>query len=494
MYHNHHLHETRHLKEANLLQEEKYRRMTTEPVGHLVCQMAVPTIISMLVTAAYNLADTFFVGLLHSNSATGAVGVVFSLMAILQAIGYFFGQGSGNYISRQLGRHQTEDAETMAVTAVLLALLTGLGILILGQIFLQPLARLLGSTETILPYACDYLRVILLGAPYMTASFVLNNQLRFQGSAIYSMIGIVSGAVLNVVLDPILIFTCGMGITGAALATIIGQLSSFCLLLMGSTRGGNLRLHPKKIRFTAHIFREILRGGFPSLCRQGLMAVSTICLNLAAGVYGDAAIAAMSVVNRVMTLANSALIGFGQGFQPVCGFNYGAKLYDRVRQGYRFCVKWGTVFLLIASAAGLALAPQLVAVFRDDTQVVAFGARAMRCQCLTFPLAAFNMISNMMTQTMGKTLPATIQAVARQGLFFIPAVLLLPMWLQETGVQAAQSAADLCAFLMSVVIMRRVFRELREEEQGDMLLRHQRQSDLPADTPAPPDGKRPQSL
>ena len=217
MYHNHHLHETKHLKEANLLQEEKYRHLTTEPVGRLVCEMAVPTIISMLVTAAYNLADTFFVGLLHSNAATGAVGVVFSLMAIIQATGFFFGQGSGNYISRQLGRHQTEDAETMAISAVALAFLAGLLLLILGQIFLRPLALLLGSTDTILPYACDYLRIILLGAPYMTASFVLNNQLRFQGSAIYSMIGIVAGAVINVGLDPLLIFTkhgnhrCGAG-------------------------------------------------------------------------------------------------------------------------------------------------------------------------------------------------------------------------------------------------------------------------------------------
>ena len=247
MYHNHHIHETKHLKEANLLQEEKYRHLTADPVGKLVCEMAVPTIISMLVTAVYNLADTFFVGLMHSNAATGAVGVVFSLMAIIQATGFFFGQGSGNYISRQLGRHETEDAETMAITAVTLAFSAGVVVLILGQLFLQPLARLLGSTDTILPYACDYLRIILLGAPYMTASFVLNNQLRFQGSAIYSMIGIVAGAVINVGLDSLLIFTFKMGIRGAALATIIGQLFSFGLLLFGCTRGGNLRLHPSKL-------------------------------------------------------------------------------------------------------------------------------------------------------------------------------------------------------------------------------------------------------
>lgn len=472
MERNHHLHETRHLKQASLLQEEKYRRMTTEPVGRLVCEMAVPTIISMLVTAAYNLADTFFVGLMRSNAATGAVGIAFSLMAAIQAIGFFFGQGSGNYISRQLGRHETEDAESMAITAVVLALVTGAVLLVLGQLFLRPLARALGSTDTILPYACDYLRIILLGAPFITASFVLNNQLRFQGSAVYSMVGIVAGAAINVVLDPLLIFTLDMGITGAAVATVIGQLFSFALLLFGCTRGGNLRLHPRKLRLSRHIFREIARGGFPSLCRQGMMALSGICLNLAAGVDGDAAIAAMSVVNRVMTMANSALIGFGQGFQPVCGFNYGAKLYDRVRRGYRFCVRWGTVFLVVAAIVGFILAPQLIALFRDDPQVVSFGTAAMRWQCVTFPLAAYAMISNMMTQTMGKTLPATLLAAARQGLFFIPAVLLLPLGLGELGVQLAQSAADVLSFLLTVVVMRRVNRALREEENAARLLRH----------------------
>ena len=311
----------------------------------------------------------------------------------------------------------------------------------------------------------------------MTASFVLNNQLRFQGSAMYSMIGIVAGAVINVGLDPLLIFTFRMGIKGAALATIIGQLFSFALLLFGCTRGGNLRLHPRKIQFSRHIFKEILRGGFPSLCRQSLMAISTICLNNASGLYGDAAIAAMSVVSRVMTMANSALIGFGQGFQPVCGFNYGAKLYDRVRQGFRFCVKWGTLFLVVASIVGYAFAPQLVAVFRNDPEVVAFGTVAMRCQCITFPLAAYALVSNMMTQTMGKTLPATILAAARQGLFFIPAVLLMPLWLDQWGVQLAQSVADVLSFLLTLVMMRRVFQNLQAEEHAAMLLQHHRASE-----------------
>ena len=465
MYHNHHIHETKHLKEANLLQEEKYRHLTADPVGKLVCEMAVPTIISMLVTAVYNLADTFFVGLMHSNAATGAVGVVFSLMAIIQATGFFFGQGSGNYISRQLGRHETEDAETMAITAVTLAFSAGVVVLILGQLFLQPLARLLGSTDTILPYACDYLRIILLGAPYMTASFVLNNQLRFQGSAIYSMIGIVAGAVINVGLDPLLIFTFKMGIRGAALATIIGQLFSFGLLLFGCTRGGNLRLHPSKIRFTRHIFKEILRGGFPSLCRQSLMAISTICLNTASGLYGDAAIAAMSVVSRVMTMANSALIGFGQGFQPVCGFNYGAGLYHRVKEGFWFSVKVTFVLLLAVSAAGFAWAPQLVSIFRDDPEVIAIGTAALRFQCVTFCLQSWVVMGNMCQQTMGLTVPATFMAVARQGLFFIPTVWILALTLGLPGIQMAQMVADLLTFLCSVPIQIWVLKKLSQPQK-----------------------------
>ena len=201
-------------------QEAKFQELTGQPVGHLVCKMAAPTIISMMVTACYNMVDTYFVGQLHSNSATGAVGVVFSLMAVIQAVGFFFGHGSGNYISRQLGRHESGDAGKMAATGVTLAFLAGCVILALGQIFLTPLARLLGSTDTILPYARSYLRIILLGAPYMTASFVLNNQLRFQGSAAYGMVGIAAGAVLNVGLDLWFIAGVGMGVRGAAVATV----------------------------------------------------------------------------------------------------------------------------------------------------------------------------------------------------------------------------------------------------------------------------------
>jgi len=442
-------------------QEQKFHQMTEEPVGRLIRRLALPCIISMLVTAFYNMADTFFVGMLESNSATGAVGVVFSLMAIIQAIGFFFGHGSGNFISRELGKQNFEEASRMAATGFFSALMTGLLICVLGQLFLEPLAYLLGSTDTILPYAKAYLRVILFGAPWMTASLVLNNQLRFQGSAAYAMVGIASGAVLNIGLDPLLIFVFEMGVAGAAWATIISQFVSFCLLLVGCTRGGNLRLHISNVQLKWSYYNQIIRGGLPSLARQGLASVATICLNWAIRPYGDAAIAAMGVVQRVTMFGASAMIGFGQGFQPVCGFNYGARLYSRVRQGFWYCFKVSTVFLLAMSAVGLACAPHVVALFRDDPEVIAIGAAALRFQCATFWFQGWIVMSNMMLQTIGRTLPATFLAMARQGIFFIPLVWILSLSLGLLGVEMCQSSADLLTLLCAVPIQLRVLRQLK---------------------------------
>ena len=450
-------------------QEEKYRHLTGDPVEGLVCRLAVPSMVSMLVTAFYNMADTFFVGMLRNNSATGAVGVVFSLMAVIQAVGFFFGHGSGNFISRTLGGHHPEEAGQMAATGFFCALATGGVISVLGLLFLDPLARALGSTETILPYARDYMGFILIGAPYMTASLVLNNQLRFQGSAAYGMVGIASGAVLNIGLDPIFIFVLDMGVAGAALATILSQLVSFCLLLVGCTRGGNLHIRISNVRLQKRFFREILRGGLPSLARQGLSSVAAICLNHAAQPYGDAAIAAMSVVSRIMNFASSALIGFGQGFQPVCGFNYGAQLYGRVRRAFWFCVKVSTVCLVVIAAAGACFSPQLIEVFRDDPVVVEYGARALRLQWLSFPTVGFVTMSNMMLQTIGRTRPATVLAMGRQGLFFLPFILVLPGFLGMLGVQLSQPLADLLTFVIAVPIQLHVLRQMARLPEAERL-------------------------
>ena len=441
-------------------QELKYRQMTEPPVEKLICRLAVPCIVSMLVTAFYNMADTFFVGLLKSNAATGAVGVVFSMMAIIQAVGFFFGQGSGTFMSRALGQKNHREAEEMAATGFFVSMGIGAAICVLGLCFLEPLSYLLGSTDTILPYTKAYLSVILLGAPWIVSSFVLNNQLRFQGGAFYAMIGISTGAVLNIILDPIMIFALDLGVAGAAWATIISQFVSFCLLLIGCTKGGNIRIRFKNVRIRWYYFRNIIKGGLPSLSRQCLSSLATICLNHAAHPYGDAAIAAMGVVQRITMFGASTMLGFGQGFQPVCGFNYGAGLYDRVKKGFWFCVKVSTAALVLIDAAGYAFAPQLIALFRDDPAVIACGAAALRFQCITFPVQGWIVMSNMMEQSMGRTVPATFLSVARQGIFFIPMVLILPLFLDLTGIQMAQSAADICTVLCAIPIHAYVLRHM----------------------------------
>ena len=396
-------------------QEQKYKTMTEAPVKGLIVKLAIPTMISMLVTSFYNMADTFFVGKL-GPSATGAVGVVFSVMAIIQAVGFFFGHGSGNYISRALGAHDVSGAESMAATGFFSALIGGTVIMIGGLLFLEPLALALGSSKTILPYAVDYLRWILIGAPYMTASLVLNNQLRFQGNAIYAMIGLVSGAVINIALDPLLIFTFDLGVSGAAIATIVSQLVSFVILFIGIFRSNAIDIRIRNFKPTVDRYKIIINGGSPSLFRQGLNSVATICLNVAARAYGDYAIAGMSIVTRIMQFANSCLIGFGQGFQPVCGFNYGAKKFDRVREGFWFCVKLSTAVLLVLAAACFAFAPAIVSLFQDDPGVIEVGRIALRLQCITFPLAGWIVMSNMMSQTIGKAIPASFLAMARQAM------------------------------------------------------------------------------
>ncbi len=441
-------------------QAKKYIQMTQPPVEKLICKLAVPCIISMLVTSFYNMADTFFVGMLNSNAATGAVGVVFSMMAIIQAIGFFFGQGSGTFISRALGEKKYDEANEMAATGFYASLAVGVVICLLGQIFLEPLAYLLGSTETILPYTEAYLRIILLGTPWMAASFVLNNQLRFQGGALYAMIGITTGAILNIILDPIMIFTCNLGVAGAGWATIISQFVSFCLLYLGCSRGSNIRIRFRNIRLRLYYFVMIFKGGLPSLARQCLASLATITLNNVARPMGDAVIAAMGVVQRISMFGASAMLGFGQGFQPVCGFNFGAKLYDRVKKGFWFSVKVSTLGLIVISAAGFAFAPQLIALFRNDPNVIACGTVALRFQCLTLPAHGFIVMSNMMEQAIGRTVPATFLSIARQGLFFIPLVLILSSALGLFGLEITQACADVLTLLFAIPIHLYVMKRL----------------------------------
>lgn len=424
--------------------------LTTTPVPELIMKMAVPTIISMLVTGIYNTADTFFVGRI-STQATAAVGLVFSVMAIIQAFGFFCGHGSGNYLSRMLGAGRMQEAEETAATGFALSFIIGILAAVIGICNLERIALMIGATQTTMQDTVTYMRIILLGAPFMMAQFVVNNQLRFQGSASFAMVGLLCGAVLNMVLDPLLILGFHMGVAGAAIATVAGQIVSFLVLLAGSMKGENIRLRPRNVRLNRHYLYEITNGGAPSLFRQGMAAVSTLLLNTAAGrLGGDAAIAGMSVVTRITMLICSAVIGFGQGYQPVCSFNYGAGLTARVKEGYYFCVRYSVLFLAAVSLVCGIFAPQVVSVFRDDPEVIAVGAAALRWQAAALPLMGVIVMTNMMLQSIGRGVKASISSSARNGLFFIPLILILPGLFGLTGVEITQPCADVLSAMLVI--------------------------------------------
>ncbi len=439
--------------------------MTTTPVPQLILKLSVPTIISMMVTAIYNTADTFFVARVShdpavNTAATASVGLVFTVMAIIQAFGFFCGHGSGNYLSRMLGADNHKEADEMASTGFAIALIIGIFFAVLGNIFVEPIANFLGATPTTMQFTKDYMRIILFGAPFMMAQFVINNQLRFQGSAVYAMVGLMSGAAMNMILDPLLILGFHMEVKGAAIATIMGQFTSFVVLLIGTSKGENIKMSIKNVHINGHYIYEIINGGAPSLFRQGLAAISTLLLNRTAGAIGsDAAIAGMSVAGRLMLMMGSALIGFGQGYQPVCSFNYGAGLTKRVKEGFVFCVKWSTVFLIGIGAVCYALASNIIAFFSKDPAAIEVGVAALKYMAMAAPLSGAIVISNMMLQSIGKGFKASITASARNGICFIPLILILPQFLGIKGVEMCQACADVLSLFIAVPL---AYTELRK--------------------------------
>ena len=449
-----------------MTKEEKYRQMIETPVNRLIPRLAVPTIISMLVTSIYNMADTFFVSQL-STSASGAVGVMFSAMSMIQAIGFTLGMGSGNHISRSLGNRDEERAGVFAATAFYTAAIIGVGILAAGTLFSRQLVFFLGATETIAPYAQDYARYILIGAPFMMTSFVMNNILRSQGNAVFAMVGITVGGILNMILDPLLIFGLDLGISGAAIATMVSQIISFCILLYQcNARPDCIKIQLSKFRPSGKVYGEILHAGLPSFCRQGLASVAAVILNFAAGPYGDAAIAAMSIVTRFMMFINSSLIGFGQGFQPVCGFNFGAERYDRVLEAFWFCVKVAVIMLTVFGIVSFGISCPIITAFRrEDLQVIEIGTLALRLQLLTMPFQAWVIMVNMLTQSIGYGFRASLVAMGRQGLFLIPALLIFPKLFGILGLQMAQPIADMLTFVLATVIVSGILKELRQMKE-----------------------------
>lgn len=446
---------------------QQFRKMTETPIPKLILSLAAPTILSMLITSIYNLADTFFVGQI-STSASGAVGVVSSLMAIIQALGFMLGHGAGSIISRSLGSQNTKAATRFASTSFFTALTFGLILAAVGLTTLPHFMMLLGSTETILPHACAYARPILIAAPLMMSSLVMNNILRYEGKASFAMIGLVTGGVLNMVLDPVFIFGFGLGTAGAGIATALSQSISFCILLSMFLRGKTVsQFQLSAVTRSPAEFGTILMTGLPSFGRQGLNSIGGMLLNIAARSYGDAAVAGMSIVSRIFMFIISVAIGTGQGFQPVAGFNYGARKYRRVEKACVFTMCASFCFLSLIVAACWFNAEALIKLFRDDPEVTAIALPAFRYQCFACFLQPVIVAGNMLFQSIGKSGRATFLACCRQGVFFIPLILTLSRMLGLLGIEICQPIADVLTFVVTVPFLFPFLHQLVKMEEAE---------------------------
>lgn len=440
--------------------DEQYNKMVNTPVWKLVTVLAVPTVISMLVTAIYNMADTFFVSQI-STEASAAVGIVFPIMSIIQAFGFTLGMGSGSLLSIKLGQKRNQEATELSSTAFFTALAIGALITTFGNIFSKGILSLIGASEAVLPYARDYARYIFWGAPFMCASFVLNNDLRSEGKAFFSMIALTSGGILNMILDPIFIFGFKLGISGAAIATLVSQFISFSILLSFYLRHKavcrmNIKYFSKDIR----VIGKIIVTGCPSLARQGLASIATILLNTTAANYGDATVAGMAITTKIVMFIASIMIGIGQGFSPVSGYNYGAKRYDRVKKAWVFMVLSSFIMLTIFSLLGFIFAPQLIKSFRNDPDVIAVGTVALRWQISFIPLHPIIVGTNMLMQSTRHVKQATFLSMNRQGVYFIPALLIFPQLFGIFGLEISQAIADFLSVLTAIPYLLWFFKKL----------------------------------
>lgn len=443
----------------------QFKKMTETPVKKLITRLALPTVISMLITTIYNVTDTYFVSRI-SVAASGAAGIVFGLMSIIQAFGFMFGHGSGSCISRRLGAKNIDEARKFSSTGFFLSVLCGIIITALGLIFLEPLMKMLGSTSTILPYSAAYGKYILFAAPAMTASCVMNNILRYEGMAALAMIGLTAGGVINIILDPILIFALNMGVDGAGIATMLSQYISMLLLLtMFLRKKTQSRISPKYFSFSPKIIGEIIGTGLPSLARQGLGSVSTMVLNLQAGLYGDVCIAAIGIVTKIGMLMFSICIGIGQGFQPVCSFNYGAKKYSRVRAAVMFTWRFSSAVMAAMGAVSFIFAPRLIALFREEAEIVEIGTVALHTFCIAIVTLATIMLANMAFQAIGKIGSAFFLACTQNGLYFIPLILILPRLFGITGVEIAQPISYVLSAITALPFLISFIKTLSKEDE-----------------------------
>ncbi len=424
-----------------------YQKMTTTPVASLVIRLGIPTTISMLITNIYNMADTYFVGTL-GESPQAATGILFTLQAIIQAIAFMLGQGSGTMVSKALADKDKTEASEYVSTAFFLGGALALCLSVFGLIFLKPFMMLLGSTKTILPYACDYGMWVLISCPFMVCSLVLNNCLRYEGKAFYSMIGLTTGGILNIFGDWALVPK--LGVYGAGLSTAASQFVSFCILMYFHIKMAQSQIIPRYVSKDKSVYGTIARVGFPALIRQGLASISQGLLNNLTKPFGDAAIAAMSVVNRFCAFVMCVGLGIGQGFQPVASFNYQAKKYRRVKKGLLITMGVGLIMVSMLAIPGFIFADKIVYMFQKSQRVIEIGTYALRWATVGVMFLPFSVPVNMLYQSIRKPLLSSVLSLMRSGLMFIPTLIIATHFLSLTGVQIAQPVADILTGLISI--------------------------------------------
>ena len=438
--------------------EKHYAKMTETPVAKLILNLGIPTTISMLITNIYNMADTYFVGTL-GESSQAATGVLFTVQAIMQGIAFMFGHGGGTFISRALADKNTKEATKYISSAFFVGGLIGLIITVLGLTFLDPLVRFLGSTETIVPHAKDYGMWILLAAPFIICSFILNNGLRYEGKAFYAMFGLTAGGLLNILGDYILVMKCGLGVYGAGLATAASQVVSFGILLYMYLKMAQSNIQFKAVSKDFRLYLTIGRVGLPSLIRQGLTSVTNGLLNNVTKPFGDAAIAAMSVVSRYANFLMCVGLGMGQGFQPVASFNYQAKKYDRVKKGLLFTTAFGLVFIGAMATISIIFAEPIITIFQKHPEVITIGAKALRFTAVGMMFMPFSVPVNMLYQSIQQPTISSVLSLIRSGMITIPLLLFGVPVLGLLGIQLAQPVADIIAGLISIPFIIRFLRK-----------------------------------
>lgn len=426
-----------------------YKKMTETPVSRLIITLGIPTTISMLVTSLYNMADTYFVGTL-GESQQAATGILFTLQAIIQSVSFMLGQGSGTLVSKALADKNTKEASEYVSTAFFTGAAAGFALMLSGLLLLDPMLYTLGSTDTILPFARDYGMWVLIASPFMVCSFVLNNNLRYEGKAVYAMIGLVTGGLLNIFGDWLLISYYGMGIYGAGLSTAVSQIISFFILLIAHGRMAQGKIRPWHISKKLRVYLTIARVGFPALIRQGLASVSNGLLNNLTKPFGDAAIAAMSVVSRYSMLVMCVGLGIGQGFQPVASFNYQAKEYKRVKKGLLFTMGVGFVLVSLMALPGILFPEYIISLFQKSAEVQKIGGFALRCASFAVLFLPLSIPVNMLYQSIRKAGISSLLSLMRSGLMFIPVLLLTTNLFGLIGIQISQPVADVLTGLVSV--------------------------------------------